>query len=106
MRSLLRRSAPELGLLAFIAVNAVAMLEAHVGQTVPFHFIWISLTIVYGYRTWTATWTWAALVAVCAVTTVSLLVAVAVFIIFRRESKLYRAVNPATAYRNDPLSNP
>lgn len=76
MRSLLRRTAPELGLVAFIAVNAVAMLEAQVGQTVPFHFIWISLTVVCGYRTWTATWTWAALVAVCAVTTVSLLVAV------------------------------
>ncbi len=76
MSSALRRHRLELGLAAFIILNTVAMLETTVGQTVPFHFIWISLTLVYGYRAWRTRWTVAALGAVCTLTAVSLLFAV------------------------------
>jgi signal transduction histidine kinase len=73
---MLRRHRPELGLAFFIGLNLVAMMTTRVGQTVPFHFIWISLTIAYGYRTWTKTWTVAAVLAVCALTGVSLMLAI------------------------------
>ena len=76
MRSTLRRSAPELGLVAFVVANTAALLTTKVGQTVPFHFIWISLTLVYGYRAWSATRTLLALAVVCAITAASLLIAV------------------------------
>jgi signal transduction histidine kinase len=38
--------------LAFAAANLVAMALVPRWETVPFHFIWVSLTIVYGYRVW------------------------------------------------------
>lgn len=40
--------------LAFAAANLVAMALVPRWETVPFHFIWVSLTIVYGYRVWGA----------------------------------------------------
>ena len=76
MRSTLRKSAPELGLAAFVLANTAVLLTTQVGQTVPFHFIWISLTLVYGYRTWSATRTLLALVVVCTITAASLLISV------------------------------
>jgi len=36
----------------FAAANLVAMFVFPAQATVPFHFIWVSLTLVYGYRTW------------------------------------------------------
>jgi signal transduction histidine kinase len=36
----------------FAAANLVAMALVPQWETVPFHFIWVSLTIVYGYRVW------------------------------------------------------
>ncbi len=72
----LRRFGPEVGLFVFIGLNAVAMLATNVGQTVPFHFIWISLTLAYGYRTWRTSWTLTALAAVCAITAASLVFAI------------------------------
>jgi signal transduction histidine kinase len=38
---------------AFALANLVAMLVFPEWETVPFHFIWVSLTIVYGFRVWT-----------------------------------------------------
>jgi len=67
---------PELGLAVFGAVNVWAMVATRVGETVPFHFVWISLTLVYGYRTWTLRSTVAVLVLVCVVTAGALLVVV------------------------------
>jgi len=37
---------------AFAAVNIAVMLRWHDWQTVPFHFVWVSLTVLYGFRTW------------------------------------------------------
>jgi signal transduction histidine kinase len=50
--------------LAFAAANLVAMALVPRWETVPFHFIWVSLTIVYGYRVWAASKTALVLTAV------------------------------------------
>jgi signal transduction histidine kinase len=47
-----RRSAIEIAWFAFAAANLVAMGLAPSWETIPFHFIWISLTLVYGFRVW------------------------------------------------------
>ena len=57
----------------FAAANLVAMALVPQWETVPFHFIWVSLTIVYGYRVWGSLGTTLALTAVV-VTTGTLLV--------------------------------
>jgi signal transduction histidine kinase len=49
---LTRRSAIEVAWLAFAAANLVAMVRFPRWETIPFHFIWISLTLVYGFRVW------------------------------------------------------
>jgi signal transduction histidine kinase len=38
----------------FSAVNLVAILRFESWETIPFHFIWISFTLLYGFRTWSA----------------------------------------------------
>ena len=48
----LRHRRIELAWLAFAAANLVAMALVPSWETVPFHFIWISLTLVYGFRVW------------------------------------------------------
>jgi len=48
----LRARSVELAWLAFAAANLAAMLLLPSWETIPFHFIWISLTIVYGFRVW------------------------------------------------------
>jgi signal transduction histidine kinase len=42
----------EVGWFAFAAANLVAMALWPSWETIPFHFIWISLTLVYGFRVW------------------------------------------------------
>jgi signal transduction histidine kinase len=37
---------------AFSAVNLAAILAFPGWETIPFHFIWISFTLLYGFRTW------------------------------------------------------
>ncbi len=49
---LLRRYRVELLWLAFAAANYTAMIVWPSWETIPFHFVWISLTIVYGFRVW------------------------------------------------------
>ena len=48
----LRRNNVEVlwGLFAF--ANWGAMISWPSWETIPFHFVWISLTIVYGFRVW------------------------------------------------------
>jgi signal transduction histidine kinase len=48
----LRRRAIEVAWFAFAAANLVAMQLWPNWETIPFHFIWISLTLVYGFRIW------------------------------------------------------
>ena len=40
------------GWAVFSALNLVAIFAVVGWETVPFHFIWISFTLVYGFRTW------------------------------------------------------
>ena len=50
--ALLRRSPVEVAWATFAAANLVAMALLPGWETIPFHFIWISLTLVYGFRVW------------------------------------------------------
>jgi signal transduction histidine kinase len=47
-----RRRAVELGWFAFAIANLLAMIHWGRWETIPFHFIWVSLTLVYGFRIW------------------------------------------------------
>jgi signal transduction histidine kinase len=49
---LLRHRAVELAWLAFALANLLAMMRWERWETIPFHFIWVSLTLVYGFRIW------------------------------------------------------
>jgi signal transduction histidine kinase len=51
----------------FSAMNVLVILIWGQWDTVPFHFIWVSLT-VYGFRVWTRNTTWAVLAAVSVIT--------------------------------------
>ena len=48
----LRRHGVELAWAAFAVLNWVSMVNWPSWETIPFHFVWISLTIVYGFRVW------------------------------------------------------
>ena len=48
----LRRNRVEAAWFFFAAANLVAMTLLPSWETIPFHFIWISLTLVYGFRVW------------------------------------------------------
>jgi two-component system OmpR family sensor kinase len=56
------------GWAAFSAVNVALMFLMPGKETVPFHFVWISLSIVYGLQPWSLTRTYLVLAAVGAVT--------------------------------------
>jgi signal transduction histidine kinase len=58
----------------FAIANLVAMLMFARWETVPFHFIWVSLTILYGFRVWSMTPTVWVLGAIILVTGVVLIV--------------------------------
>ena len=71
LQRLSRFAAPgrvEAAWVAFAAANAFAMLRWEAWETIPFHFIWVSLTLVYGFRVWGLRATFVALVAVGVVT--------------------------------------
>ena len=44
----------QVGWAVFSALNLIAMFWFANWETVPFHFIWISLTLLYGFRAWPA----------------------------------------------------
>jgi len=52
----------------FAGANVVAMIHWQRWETVPFHFIWVSLTLLYGLRVWRRGTTSAVLAAVVVVT--------------------------------------
>src|SRR5512146_1423641 len=61
----LRRYPVEAAWGLFAAANLAAMNLWQGWETIPFHFVWISLTIVYGFRTWSSlvtSWVLAAVV--------------------------------------------
>jgi signal transduction histidine kinase len=49
---LLRRRSVEIAWFAFAVANLLAMIRWGRWETIPFHFIWVSLTLVYGFRVW------------------------------------------------------
>jgi signal transduction histidine kinase len=69
-----RRNATELAWGAFAATNLVAMVRWETWETIPFHFIWVSLTLVYGFRVWRAGPTLATLATVCVATGLLILI--------------------------------
>src|SRR5947207_12853447 len=58
----------DLGWLAFAGANIAAMVRWEAWETVPFHFIWVSLTLLYGFRVWRPVPTASVLVGVAAST--------------------------------------
>jgi signal transduction histidine kinase len=68
----LRRYRVELLWLAFAAANYLAMIAWPQWETIPFHFVWISLTLVYGFRVWPMGMTLVVLGAVVATTGISI----------------------------------
>jgi signal transduction histidine kinase len=56
------------GWLAFAAANVVLMFAMPGKETVPFHFVWISLSLVYGLQPWSLTRTYLVLAGVGVVT--------------------------------------
>jgi signal transduction histidine kinase len=60
----LRRRNVEVSWAVFAAANLVAMVLWPSWETIPFHFVWISLTLVYGFRVWGTGATAAVLLAV------------------------------------------
>jgi signal transduction histidine kinase len=66
--ALLRRRRLEAAWATFAIANLVAMRLWPSWETIPFHFIWVSLTLVYGFRVWRTAATSLTLVAVVAST--------------------------------------
>jgi signal transduction histidine kinase len=65
---LLRRRWPEAAWAAFAIANVVGMAVWPGWETIPFHFVWISLTLLYGFRVWRPAATYLTLLAVVTVT--------------------------------------
>jgi signal transduction histidine kinase len=68
-----RNRAPEIGWVFFLAANLAAMVLFPHQAAIPFHFIWISLMLMYGLRVWSLPATFVTLGLVLAMTTVALL---------------------------------
>jgi signal transduction histidine kinase len=62
----------DLAWVVFSLANLAAMVTFPEWETVPFHFIWVSLTILYGFRVWKARPTLAILAFVMALTGTSI----------------------------------
>ena len=58
----LRRNALEIAFVVFVGINLVAMELWPRWETIPFHLIWTSLTLIYGVRVWRLTRTFAVLI--------------------------------------------
>ena len=69
----LSRNSVELGWALFAAVNFAAMVAWPSWETIPFHLVWISLTLVYGFRVWSPGATGAILAVVIVVTGASIM---------------------------------
>jgi signal transduction histidine kinase len=67
-----RKYWPELAWGAWASANLLVTVLLAAYETVPFHFIWISLTLLYGWRVWTLRLTLIMLGGVCLATGLSL----------------------------------
>jgi signal transduction histidine kinase len=74
--SLARRHWLELLWGAFALANVVVVVFLANWETIPFHFVWVSLTLLYGYRIWSSQTTGLLLVAVMGFTGSALFFAV------------------------------
>jgi two-component system OmpR family sensor kinase len=70
--STLRRRWVEIAWGLFAAANVAVILMLSQWETIPFHFIWVSLTLVYGIRLWRLRTTMFLLLVVMAVTSAAL----------------------------------
>ena len=59
--------------MVFVAINTWAILVLRTWATVPFHFIWIGVTLMYGWRVWSMKVTVVSLSVIVVVTGVTLL---------------------------------
>jgi signal transduction histidine kinase len=66
--SRLRRYWLEVAWAAFSAANVAVLFRLSPWETIPFHLVWVSLSILYGYRVWREGTTAAVLVVVCLAT--------------------------------------
>jgi len=66
--SKLRSHWVEVAWAAFSAANVAVIVLLERWETIPFHFIWVSLTLVYGFRVWRLRATMAVLLVVMLVT--------------------------------------
>jgi len=67
-----RKYGVELAWAVFAAANVAVMIAWPSWETIPFHFVWISLTIVYGFRVWSPPTTGVVLGAVIVTTGASI----------------------------------
>jgi signal transduction histidine kinase len=67
-----RRYGVELLWVAFALANYAAMIASPSWETIPFHFVWISITLLYGFRVWPVKATLICLVCVMAATGASI----------------------------------
>ncbi len=70
----LRNHSVEVAWVLFAAANVAVMVAWPSWETIPFHFVWISLTVLYGFRVWGAKVTSLILGAVVIATGTSILV--------------------------------
>jgi signal transduction histidine kinase len=73
MRDRVRAHWPEIAWAAFAAANLAWVVASSRWETIPFHFVWVSLTLVYGIRVWRMRSTFIVLGAVMALTAAALL---------------------------------
>lgn len=66
--STLRRHWVEVAWATFAAANVAVIVLLRDWETIPFHFVWVSLTLVYGFRVWRARTTTILLLVVMGVT--------------------------------------
>src|SRR6202012_4343410 len=71
-QKLAHRHNVELAWAAFAAANYAAMITWPSWETIPFHFVWISLTLLYGFRVWAPRPTLIVLACVMTLTGVSI----------------------------------
>jgi signal transduction histidine kinase len=74
LRVLIGRYGVELLWGAFATANYWAMIAWPSWETIPFHFIWISITLLYGFRVWPVRATLVVLTVVMSVTAVSIFI--------------------------------